>query len=198
MPTRNEILDTLSTNSTSEPQKFTRAYAEVIPGYTIEFRNRGADKTNDSHGTTEKDGPLRRVTFLAQDASVEPIPFVAPGLDNGGQLLKSLNTGLGAIANRLKPVDGEGSADVTQTPEFKARRAVVRDSIFLAALLSYELQAKGSSDQHVEDLAKFLYDNGNRIDLGEHALLATAENLQAATALNIATALDDVEKEAQS
>lgn len=184
MPLRSEIADTLSQHSTSDRRGFVTSYQHVAsPTHTLEFGNRAADKTADSHG--EKDG--RRVTFLAQDGSYTVLPYYMK--DSDSALGKSLGTGLGALHNRLKIPGIENSK---QSEDYKNRRGAVHTGIANAAFVLIEI-GEITDDMQAEaadQLQAFLAMNGSV--LSNTDMSTTTGNFIVATARNINTALEEI------
>lgn len=191
MPSRQEIFTQLNSHSTNERQAFTRAYADVVPGYPINFVDRDADKTVDSHDVVGSGESRQHVTRLALDGSIPELPYLtlSGDISGAGQLEKAADTALGAVANRLKPLEGRASEAVKQTEAYKERRLIVRGAMIDAALLGLELEHVGGSDAYVEDLSHFLYDAGDRLRLNDDTLSALAQNLSFVTTENIDAAL---------
>lgn len=186
MPSREEIIRLLSTATTDERQWFTRGYGSVVPRHDMEFRNRSADKTTDSHGVHEG----RRVTWLAQDGSIPVLPYYTGDSAHYGHLERSLNTALGAVANRLKL---PGQEQQEQSAEFKERRLIVAGPMFEVALTSV-VSGPDYPDmpEIVEFLRQYLYDAGDREILDDETLGTIADNMVAITASNIEKALEKV------
>lgn len=191
MPSRQEIFTQLNSHSTNERQDFTRAYAGVIPGYPINFVDRDADKTVDSHDVVDLGESRQHVTRLALDGSIPVLPYLTLSGDiaGAGQLEKAADTALGAVANTLKPLEGSASEATKQTEAYKERRLDVRNAMIDAALLAIELEHVGGSDAYVNGLAHFLYDAGDRLRLNDDTLSALTQNLSFVTTGNIDAAL---------
>lgn len=186
MPSRTEIIEELSQHTSANRRDFIHTY-EHAAGYPIEFRERSADKTADSHG--EKDG--RRVTFLAQDGSYPELPYFTD--ESGDHVIgKSLDTALGAVNNRLKALIPENPGQVPQGERYKQTRE--KANIFFSnaafvlletAEVSDDLQGEGA-----DALREFLARNGSV--LSREKMHTASGNFIVATAANINKALDRV------
>ncbi len=186
MSSRTEIIETLSQHTSVDRREFTQTY-EHVAGYPIEFGERAADKTADSHG--EKGG--KRVTFLAQDGSYPELPYFT---DNSADHIigKSLDTGLGAVNNRLKALIPENPGQAPQGERYKGAREDANIFFSHAAFVLLEtaevsdkLQGKGA-----DALREFLAANGSV--LSREQMHTASGNFIVATAANINTALKKV------